>query len=193
MKPIKDTFVAPSRVEPASPLPNRDAHYWKARLIRRSYTDAIKLVRGQEYSTRIEHGGVSFFFPLGSDDEDRAAVRAIQIYSTIANEGWQAAFDRFPREITVAVFWVWNPMACTYTTLYSMPSESLSRADLSRPALKRACRVSVIEPEEAVRRAFVHWINRQPGFCCGQSFGSVKQAAGHLRADSTQLVLLNRD
>jgi DNA-binding NarL/FixJ family response regulator len=193
MKPNKDTFVAPSRVEPALLLSKSDSRYWKARLIRRSYTDAIKLVRGQEYSTRIEHGGVSFFFPLGSVDEDRAAVRAIQIYSTIANEGWQAAFDRFPREITVAVFWGWNPMACTYTTLYSMPSESLSRVKPARPAVKRSCRVSVIEPEEGVRRAFALWIDRQPGFCCPQSFASVQQAAGHLRADSAQLVLVNRD
>ena len=112
------------QAEPATLLSKSNAHYWKARLIRRSYTEAIKLIRGQEYSTRIEHGGVSFFFPLGSDDEDRAALRAIQIHSTIANEGWQAACDRIPREITVAVFWGWNPMACTYTTLYSLPAES---------------------------------------------------------------------
>src|ERR1043165_6486712 len=112
MNLTKDSFVPPAQIEPASPFPKTDARYWKARLIRRSYTDAIKLVRGQEYSTRIEHGGASFFFPLGSDDEDLAAVRAFQIYSTIANEGWKAACDRIPREITVAVFWGWNPLAC---------------------------------------------------------------------------------
>ena len=193
MKPTKDSLGSLAQVEPASLLPKTDARYWKARLIRRSYTDAIKLVRGQEYSTRIEHGGVSYFFPLGSDDETRAAVRAYEIYSTISNEGWKAACDRIPREITVAVFWGWNPMACTYTTIYSMPSGSLIRAEAARPALKRSCRVSVIEAEEGVRRALALWIDRQPGFHCAQSFATVKQATGSLRADSTQLVLVNRD
>jgi len=84
-------------------------------------------------------------------------------------------------------------MACTYTTLYSMPSELLLQAEPGRPALKRSCRVSVIEPEEGVRRALALWIDRQPGFRCAQSFAAVKQAAGNLRADRAQLVLVNRD
>jgi DNA-binding NarL/FixJ family response regulator len=193
MKSSKDSGLLPPQTELASLLPKTDARYWKTRLIRRSYTDAIKRVRGQEYSTRIEHGGVSFFFPLGSADEARAAARAIQIYSTIANDGWKAACDRIPREITVAVFWSWNPMACTYTTIYSVPSEALIRTESARPALKRSCRVSVIEAEEGVRRALTLWIDRQPGFRCGQSFATVKQAAGNLRADSPHLVLINRD
>ena len=53
--------------------------------------------------------------------------------------------------------------------------------------------MSVIEPEEGVRRALALWIDRQPGFRCAQSFATVKQATGNLRADSTHLVLVNRD
>jgi len=192
MKSSKNSIV-PAQVEPASLLAKSDARYWKTRLIRRSYTEAIKFVRGPEYSTRIEHGGVSFFFPLGTDDEPRAAAQAFQIYSSVANEGWKAACDRFPREITVAVFWGWNPLACSYTTLYSMPTDSLIRVEPGRPPLKRSCRVWVIEPEEGVRRALTLWIDRQPGFRCAQSFATVRRAADHFRADSTHLVLINRD
>src|SRR5437867_3597228 len=111
MKPGKNLIVATPPDESDSHPPKTDPRYWKSRLIRRRYTEAVKRVSGLEYSSRIDHDRTSFFFPLGSDDEDRAAARAVQIYSTVANEGWEAGYKRFPREITVAVFWSWNPMA----------------------------------------------------------------------------------
>src|SRR5439155_658766 len=95
-----------------------DARYWKERLVRRKYMEA-RMTRGNEFSVRIEHGGIDHYFPLGTDDVERAAAQALAIYRSIVTQGWEAAFEQFSREITVAVFWSTSPVACTYTTLFT--------------------------------------------------------------------------
>jgi DNA-binding NarL/FixJ family response regulator len=193
MKPVKHLFAEKSPPGSAAHPPKTDPRYWKSRLIRRRYTDAVKLISGPEYSTRIEHDNISFFFPLGSDDEDRAAATAVQIHSLLLNRGWKAVCGRFPREITVAVFWCWNPMACTYTTLYSKPAQFGREPDSGRPPPEGSCRVGIIESEAEIRRALAFWIDRQPGFVCGQTFSTVKEAVNLLRTESADLVLIRRD
>ena len=98
----------------------------------RKYTERIKLISGREYSTRIEHDGIGFFFPLESGDEERAAARALDIYSTVMRDGWAAVFEQYPREVTVAVFWLWSPLACTYTTLYTIPAATADTSPHAR-------------------------------------------------------------
>jgi DNA-binding NarL/FixJ family response regulator len=193
MKRVQDSLTHTAQAEHAPPLPQSDRRFWRSRLIRRRYTEAIKFVRGPEYSTRIEHDGMSFFFPLGSDDEDRAAAKAAEIYSTVVGQGWKAAFERFPREITVAVFWVWNPLVCTYTTLYSLQSETMLRSKTRQPAPRRSCQVAVVESEAGVRRGLGFWIDCQAGFQCTHAFSTVRHAMDHLRSDRAHLVLVNRD
>ena len=58
----------------AHSLPRTDVRYWKARLMERKYIESIKLIAGREYSTRIEHDGIGFFFPLESGEANRAAA-----------------------------------------------------------------------------------------------------------------------
>lgn len=170
-----------------------DPRYWKRRLIERKYTDQIKFISGREYSTRVEHGGASFFFPLGSDHEGRAAAKALTIYETVVREGWPAAIALYPREIAVAIFWTWSPMACSYTTLYTLPgSESPARGGRAE-SRGRAFGVDVIESDDGVRRALQFWINRQPGFRWRRTFPSIKQALPELRAQPPDLLLVNRD
>lgn len=190
---MKYSAIPSVEIGAASLFPKTDIRFWKNRLIRRRYTEAIKFVGEPGYSTRIEHDKISFFFPLGSDDEHEAAAKAVEIWSRVVDEGWRNACERFPREITVAVFWSWNPLACTYTTLYSMPAAAPKRAGQRRSARRRACRVCVIEPEEGVRRALEFWINCQPGFECSQTARTVKEAVGASRTEGAHLILLNRD
>jgi len=104
-----------------------DVRYWRERLIHSKYTEA-RPARPKEFSVRIEDEGVYQYFPLGTDDAECAAGRALKIYQTIRTKGWEAAFREFPREIAVAIFWSTSPVACTYTTLYTLPD-----ADPSSP------------------------------------------------------------
>ncbi len=190
MNRARDSFATPP-LEPAGRIPKTDPRFWKSRLIRRRYTEAIQSVQESEYSTRIEHGGVSFFFPLGSDDEERAAAKAVEIHSTVVKKGWPAAYKMFPREITVAVFWVWNPLVCTYTTLYSLRQGMIPRPPDRQ--LRKSCRVCLIEPDAGVRTALAFWIDRQAGFRCAQTFSTVRQAVNHFHNDRPHLVLVSRD
>src|SRR6266487_4685109 len=86
--------------------------YWKQRLIHRPYPEA-RLSAGPEYSVRMEQEGLYNYFPLGSDREDLAAAKALEIHRVILRQGWQAAAEQFDREVTLAIFWADNPAAVT--------------------------------------------------------------------------------
>ncbi len=100
-------------------LAKTDPRYWKQKLTHRAYGELARHRAFRELSVRIEHEGFGFFFPLDTDDEEEAAVRAVQIYRTIRDEGWSVAFRRYPREFTLSLFLAENPMIFTYTTLYT--------------------------------------------------------------------------
>jgi len=186
---------APAASLPAVPesVPPTDARYWKTRLIQRKYCEPIQLAAGLEYSTRIEHDGRSFFFPLGSGNPNRAAERALQIHRTVVKEGWTTACARHSREIAAAIFWSWSPIACTYTTLYTFVSSARPAAGAVRSAPRKSCRVAVIESEAAVRDALSFWIDRQPGFTSSLAFDTVHDSLGTLRLNKVDLVLVNRE
>jgi DNA-binding NarL/FixJ family response regulator len=167
--------------------------YWNSRLIQRKYCEQIKFTAGHEYSTRIEHEGTRFFFPLGSGKQDVAAATALKIYRSVLCDGWKAACACYPREIAVAIFWWWSPIACTYTTLYTFVGNARHPARDKRPPSRKSCRVAVIEEEEAVRRSLEFWVNRQPGFHCALACSDVSDAIGRLRRDPAQIVLVNRE
>src|SRR6266446_1928407 len=101
-----------------------DLAYWKRRLIRRKYLELVRPAAANEFSARIEHADHYNYFPLETGDEDRAAARALEIYQTIVERGWKTACERFTREITVAIFWAANPVACTYTTVLTLPEST---------------------------------------------------------------------
>src|SRR6185369_5134909 len=112
-------------------LPKTDTQYWKQHLTHRAYGELARHRPFRELSVRIEHEGVGFFFPLDTDDDEEAAIRAVQIHRTILDEGWSVAFQRYPREFTLALFLAENPMIFTYTTLYTaidtLPGSKQSR------------------------------------------------------------------
>src|SRR5262245_7784080 len=170
-----------------------EARYWKSHLIQRRYTDLARVTQGNEYSARIEHEGIGYFFPLGSHDETRAAVNAIKIYSTVMRHGWAAACQRFSREITVAVFWGLSPVACTYTTVFTLLHPASLRPQSHHQSEQRLRSVSIIEPEEGVKNALEFWINRQSSFRCDQTFTNLKAALNSIRRRTPDMVLINRN
>src|SRR5713101_708652 len=94
-----------------------DPDYWSQRLIHRKYTEAFHTHGNRELSVRIDHAGNSHYFPLGTHNRKLATSRAVQIYQTVARQGWETANQRFPRELSVAFRWLDNPVAWTYTTI----------------------------------------------------------------------------
>jgi len=166
-----------------------DARYWRERLIHSKYTEA-RLSRMQEFSVRIEHEGIDHYFPLGTDDPERAAAQALKIYEVIVTKGWEAAFHQFPREITLAIFWSTSPVACTYTTLFTFAGEPKKNpAPLTE---QPGNRVFVIEADSEVRRTLAFWLGRQPRFACAGAFKSAEEARQTIVREPPDLLLVNR-
>ena len=168
-----------------------DPRYWRERLIHSKYRDA-RLLPIKEFTVRIEDGGTYRYFPLGTDDEERAAAEALKIYRRILTKGWEAAFRQFPREITVAIFWSTSPVACTYTTLFTFPNRS--SPGLLPPAgqVRTRKKVVVLEADAEVRRTLVFWLGRQPGFECARAFKSAEETQNIIMQELPDMVLVNR-
>src|SRR5947209_4873666 len=71
--------------------------YWISRLVHRKYLDQIHPSTARQYSARIGQAGTSCYFPLGSEDDSRAAARAAEIHRTIERKGWDFACRRYSR------------------------------------------------------------------------------------------------
>ena len=94
----------------AEPRENLGQTKWKDRLILRRYRFPASGESEQDLATRIEHGGVGYFFPLGTPDMETAAARAEQIYQTILESGWSSVFQQFSRELILSFEWCLNPV-----------------------------------------------------------------------------------
>jgi len=134
--------------------------YWRHRLLTRRYTDGLRPRPSGELSVRIEHGGESHYFPLGTADEGLAARRAADTYSTLAAAGWTSVRQTFPREITVAVFWAMDPLACTYTTLFTELAGRGARPQ-AHAGREIAGLVCIVEADDGVRRALASCVAAQ--------------------------------
>ena len=175
-------------------LPGRerfDAGYWVQRLIHREYTMTPSPGESQELSVRVEHGGTAHYFPLGTSSQQLGAQRALRVYETIVNRGWEAANKRFSREVTVAFRWLDVPLAWTYTTIHTLPraAEAL-RIQPPRQA-NPTVGMAVTESDIGLRRALEWCINQMEGLGCVAGFTSAQEALRELRRRQVQLVLVN--
>lgn len=168
-----------------------DVRYWRERLIHSKYTDA-RPTRLKEFSVRIEDEGVYQYFPLGTDDAECAAGRALRIYQMIKAKGWGAAFQEFPREITVAIFWSTSPVACTYATLYTLPDSDPSNPPGAAGRSPAEKKIVIVEADAEVRRTLVLWLCRQPGFRCASAFESAGEAQNAILKEPPDMLLVNR-
>jgi DNA-binding NarL/FixJ family response regulator len=171
--------LAEARLDPA---------YWEERLIRRPYPHPDDAQ--SQWSVRIDHHGSGGYFPLGSLDRKAAAQKALRIYQTILDDGWDAAHDLHAREVTIGFHWVLNPVAWTYTTLHTQPNgAAASAADEKKSA---TLPVTIVEPEAAIRAALARWVEMQPGVACVARIGDVESALQRAASNPKEFWLINR-
>ena len=171
-------------------LAKTEARYWKPRLLRRPHSEVSG--PGVGFSARIEHTGVSHYFPLGTAHEDAAAARARDIYAAIATHGWTAASQRFPREVTVALQWADNPLAWTYATFHTEVGSLPPRQCDSQPKAG-VFPVVVVEPDVSILTALSRRLNRQDGFASAATFTNAKDAFKGILRPAPRLVLVDRN
>ena len=167
--------------------------HWKPRLIHRKYPECpdAQDEREREFSVRIESAGTTCYFPLGTANETEAAERAVQIHQSVVNDGWSSANKKFPRELTLALRWLDNPLAWTYTTIHT-------RLIGAPPPVRSGTRnrsgelnVAVIEPDAGIRQALADCANAQAGFRCESTFEGAAEAIREISRRRVDLVLVN--
>lgn len=168
-----------------------DVAYWEQRLIQRRYREA-RLGSGDELSVRIEHEDMAAYFPLGSAMPRLAAAQAEQIYQTVITHGWLAAWERFDREITLAVSWAENPLAVTYATLFTFASRPAPPPPNVAVGDRLRKRIVVIEPDATVHGCLRYWLDQQAGFACAALFRTAEETWNRLEQERAAVVLANR-
>jgi DNA-binding NarL/FixJ family response regulator len=169
-KAIYDTIVAEgweattrhhqdwSRSE--APFPKSDVRYWRERLLHRRYRFPASAPSDDEFAVQIEHAGTKYFFPLGTPDAGKAAVKAHAIYWKVVQRGWDPVCRTYPRELIVGFEWSVHPLMWTYTTIHTLVGHGTNGA----PG-QQAYRVLLMEPDAGVRAALTWCINQHPGLC----------------------------
>jgi len=159
--------------------PKSDARYWRARLVQRRHPVPAK--GDALWSARIEHGAVSYYFPVGAD-EKTGSTRAAEIHRTILAGGWGTACRRFPRELTLGFHWGTNPVAWTYTTLHTEVDQ-----DLASPRVSRV-RIGLVEPERGLQRALTRHLGAVASV---HAFRNGEEALRRIPRQQLDLVLVN--
>jgi len=163
--------------------------YWENRLLQRRYPVPANPGQPAEWAAHIEHEGVSAYFPLGATDTKMAAEKALAIYNTVTAEGWETAFDRYPREVTVGIHWISNPVAWSYTTFHT---EMIDRPLRSGKAVELGLRVAIVEADRGVRRALQHWLEASPNIRCIGAYASCDDVLQRTSPSPKELWLVNR-
>lgn len=178
----------PMPAGPATAFPSGETNesYWKNRLIQRRYPETMPATGPREFSVRIEHAGMSRYFPLGTTHEAEAATQAMRIHRVVVGKGWPKACQQFRVEVTLAFRWLDDPLAWTYTTLHTQ-----NHSNPPRPREAAEFNVAIVEPDAGIRFALAACVNRQERFCCPAAFADAAQALRELRRQQIHLVLVN--
>lgn len=182
---------APKADEACPVIVELDAEYWKRRLIHRKHSGRAVPPNNPEFSVRLEHVGVSRYFPLGTHDEDKAAAEATRIHQILLGQGWGIANQKFTRELTLALHWLDDPLAWTYTTLHTWISGD-PMPSLAEPGSKPTTRnVAIVEPDTGIRLALAAGANGQEGFQCVATYPNVAEALREVTRQRIDFVLTN--
>jgi DNA-binding NarL/FixJ family response regulator len=164
---------------------------WKHRLIHRPYPKQTDPDARPELSVRIEHAGISCYFPLGTPDETTAAATATRIHQTIVGQGWTIASQKFTRDLTLAFRWLDDPLAWTYTTIHTWKSGDPGPS-LANPNPRSACRsIAIVEPDAGIRLALAACANRQDGFKCCAVYAGSAEALREITRRPVDIILAN--
>lgn len=132
-------------------------------MVRRRYSAGLRPLGTQEWSAWVSDGASGWCVPLGSSDPQKAEQSLEEMRRDVKATGWQRAGNRLAREFTLAIFWLENPVACTYVSLFTLP-ESLPPVDGTGAPCRM--RIAVIESDPVFRAAICSWLNRLPGVQC---------------------------
>jgi DNA-binding NarL/FixJ family response regulator len=174
--------------QPAPGFRKTDPRYWKEQLLERRYRFPASAEMEKSLSARIEHAGSGYYFPLFTQDFDKAAAVACKIYCTIVKQGWEAAGRQFSRELIVAFEWSANPIMWSYTTVHTLAARN-AEAENAGPNATR--RVLIVETDAGLRRALQWCVNRRAG-CCAVPCESPEAFADAFATQKPYLVLFNR-
>lgn len=159
-------------------------------LIRRGPAVPLRPLGASEWSRWIERDGCGWYVPLGSRDAETAQRSALTIADQVASQGWTKAGARVPREFTMAIFWLEAPLACTYATMFTLPSGPMAPNDSAESSERtRRLRVAVVESDPVFRKAIVQWLETIAG-CTVSGFGSLAELADAPRRSARVDVLL---
>lgn len=168
-----------------------DTEYWRRRLIHRRYPESAQAQSKRELSVRIEHAGLSRYFPLGTHEESPAAARARRIHQAVVGEGWAVANQKFTRELTLALRWLDDPLAWTYTTIHTWISGDERRGVAREWSRSTARSVAILEPDAGIRLALATSVDSQEGFQCCATYGSLTEARREITRHKIDLLLTN--
>lgn len=170
-------------------LSKTGARYWKLRLLRRKHPSQSQLGPSGEFSVRIEYGGISHYFPLGTLDEEAAAKKALEIYRTVVSKGWGAATLRFSRELTLGFHWVANPLAWTYTTIHTRVDQLDAPPGPVRSKSPR--NIAIVESDAGIGQAIAWYLQFHQPFLYAVAFANAGDALREIPRRSIRLTLSN--
>lgn len=77
--------------------------YWKRRIFKSTYTRDGQTHVVDEYAIKIQHCGVRKTFALGTNNKDKAAAKARDIFATVNGQnGWELALAKFAPAMAVS-------------------------------------------------------------------------------------------
>ena len=174
------------------PTIKTDNGYWKNRLLLRRYRFPASGESEQDLAALVDHGGVGYYFPLGTPDAQLAAAKACQIFQMAAKQGWNATCQEFSRELIVSFEWCMNPVLWTYTTIHTLVGKQARLESDSLPANPHRQRIMVVELDAGIRWALCWSIDQQAGFNCVPC-DSVEAFSQTMDRHKPHMVLLNRN
>lgn len=158
-----------------------------AAIVRRKYLTHLRPAIADELSVRIEFEGQHAFFPLGTNQREVAAKKGEVIRRAVATTGWREAARRFVREFTLAVFWLPNPLTCTYATLFT----ALAAPSIGGKRMARRARLILFEPDAQVRWGLLEWLGSIPEYECLAVHDSATAFLKDLKRTQPDLALYN--
>ncbi|MFO1513014.1 MAG: LuxR C-terminal-related transcriptional regulator [Verrucomicrobiota bacterium] len=158
-----------------------------ATILRRRYVADLRPEITDELFVRIEHEGQFAFFPLSTNRREVADHKAETLRRMVAQSGWHAAGAQFIREFTLAIFWLPNPLTCTYATLFT----ALVAPQPIRRSLAPRVRVALFEPDEKTRWGLLHWLNQLPDYECVSAHDSASAFLKNVARTRPELALFN--
>ena len=134
-------------------------------LTRRKYAGSLRDLGDREWFAAVGESPQRWYVPLGTTELKQAELTAHEIKADFAAQGWSRLANRIPREFVFAVYWLEAPLAVTYVTLFTLPRTRSGTADLEPTAAARR-RIAVIEADDILRGALIHWLGGIPGCTC---------------------------